>query len=513
MPQQSDFFQEATEALFKDLEGDVVLSNILRFLHDYMPVSAIGLLRYVHDKNAVEFISTAFAGKNRNIPQYYKFSATEKEEAVSVTAAIDDLHIVNDADFTPAVIRDVAKIIIPGKLSFIRISLIWDSVRLGSLFIYAEETNQYKEKHLDQLKLLRKPFTMAVANILRHRTINELRAKLEEENRALKNEISHSTDVQIIGAEFGLKKVMEQIRQVAPTDSTVLLMGETGVGKDIIANSLHQYSARRNRPFIKVNCGAIPESLIDSELFGHEKGAFTGALKRKKGRFERANFGTIFLDEVGELPLSAQVRLLRILQNKEFERVGGADTISVDTRIIAATNRDLSAMVKEGEFREDLFFRLNVFPIQVPPLRERVSDIPELVTHFLEKKSASLNLRKTFNPAPDTIQNMMEYAWPGNVRELENVIERELIRSNSKAGEKHIYFGAHTPSNSKADIIEDDTILTLDQAMARHIRSVLERAEGKVEGKNGAAELLGMNPGTLRSRMRKLGIKFGRKVS
>ena len=512
MQPESYFFQKATEALFKDLEGNVVLSNIMDLLKDYMPISAMSLARYVREKNAIEFMATAFADEERSIEQYYHFSPKQLEEAIKVTSAIDELNIVNDIDLMPEVIREVAMKMVPVKHSFIRLSLIWDSIRLGSLFIYAEGVNRYTEDDLKKVAILRKPFTMAVSNILRHKTINELKARLEEENQTLRNEIQSSKDSCIIGAEFGLKHVVELTMQVAPTDSSVLLMGETGVGKDIIANTLHQYSTRRNRPFVKVNCGAIAESLIDSELFGHEKGAFTGAISRKKGRFERANFGTIFLDEIGELPMSAQVRLLRILQNNEFERVGGNRTLTVNTRIIAATNRDLKAMVKEGTFREDLLFRINVFPIHIPPLRERVNDIPDLVNHFIEKKSGRLKLRRKFKPAPKTFENMARYSWPGNVRELENVVERELILSNSKPGEKYIYFSAPKLENSK-EYSSDGPLLTLDEAMEEHIRIALKRAGGRVEGNNGAAELLGINPGTLRSRMRKLGMKFGRKSS
>jgi transcriptional regulator with GAF, ATPase, and Fis domain len=306
---------------------------------------------------------------------------------------------------------------------------------------------------------------------------------------------------------------MNMVRQVAPLNSPVLLLGETGVGKDVIANAIHFSSPRKDGPFVKVNCGAIPETLLDSELFGHEKGAFTGALSQKRGRFERADQGTILLDEIGELPPQAQIRMLRVLQYKELERVGGTHPISVDIRLIAATNRNLQEMVKEKQFREDLWFRLNVFPIRIPSLRERGEDIPALVHHFVKRKTRELKLPNPPALAQGAIDRLTAYDWPGNVRELENLVERALILSQgspltfdelSKGNEKNI---ASSPAGPEGKT------LNLDAAISDHIRRVLEMAHGKVHGKGGAAELLGMNPSTLRYRMDQLGIPYGRKVA
>jgi len=320
----------------------------------------------------------------------------------------------------------------------------------------------------------------------------------------------------VIGADFGLKETMHLVQQVAAMNSPVLLLGETGVGKELFANTIHNFSQRREESLIKVNCGAIPESLIDSELFGHEKGAFTGAISKKLGRFERANQGTIFLDEVGELPAEAQIRLLRVLQEKEIERVGGTKNIPVNIRVIAATHRDLNEMMKTKHFREDLYFRLNVFPIKIPPLRHRISDIPVLTQHFIQKKCQELNLAKIPSISPDAMDRFINYHWPGNVRELENAIERELILRqgdllifNDIGGEKTI--SGHTkPAGIKATVphtVQSDFI-SLDLAMAGHIREALKLSGGRVEGKRGAATLLNINPGTLRHRMKKLGIQF-----
>jgi transcriptional regulator with GAF, ATPase, and Fis domain len=314
----------------------------------------------------------------------------------------------------------------------------------------------------------------------------------------------------IIGEEFGLGPVMEMVRQVAPSESPVLLLGETGTGKDIIANAVHQASERRNGPFIAVNCGAIPETLIDSELFGHEKGSFTGALSQKRGRFERADKGTIFLDEIGEMPPSAQVRLLRVLQNKEIERVGGVTPIPLDIRIIAATNRNLDKMVEENQFRQDLMFRLNVFPITIPPLRERIGDIPALAQYFLQKKIRELKIQRTPKLADKALEQLEFYDWPGNVRELENVIERALLLNPEGPLEFSHIVSIDRGRNKKGTLKKNYVSMRLDDVLSNHIRLVLQHVNGKVHGPGGAAEILGVNPSTLRGKMRKLGISYGR---
>jgi transcriptional regulator with GAF, ATPase, and Fis domain len=336
------------------------------------------------------------------------------------------------------------------------------------------------------------------------------RTRLADDNRFLQRELLRITGDEIIGADFGLREVMYKLRLVAPTDSPVLLMGETGAGKDVVANAIHLSSSRRDGPFIPVNCGAIPDSLLDSELFGHEKGAFTGALAKKRGRFERADRGTILLDEIGEMPLEAQVRLLRVLQHREIERVGGADRIPVNIRIIAATNQDLPAMVRAGRFREDLWFRLNVFPITVPPLRERSCDIPELVNHFIERKARELKLGSTPRLAPGAIENLMGYHWPGNVRELENLVERAMILH--RGGPLSFDDLSVSPIKKTTATAEgsDESELRLDAVIASHIRRVLGMTGGRIHGTGGAGDLLGVNPNTLRSKMSKLGIQFRR---
>jgi len=285
----------------------------------------------------------------------------------------------------------------------------------------------------------------------------------------------------------------------------VLLTGETGTGKELIARALHDASPRKDRPLIKINCGAIPQGLVESELFGHEKGAFTGALQKRIGRFELADKGTLFMDEVGELPLDTQVKLLRVLQEQEFERLGGVRGIKVDVRLVAATNRDLESEVSNGRFRADLYYRLAVFPIRIPPLRERPDDIPALVRHFLahfqRKLAKSLN-----GVTPDSMRRLTEYAWPGNIRELQNVMERACVLARGPIVDLSAALGGIDQPVPEARPIEDDRLLTLDEHEQTQIRRALDEAAGKIHGPGGAAALLGINASTLRSRMEKHGM-------
>jgi transcriptional regulator with GAF, ATPase, and Fis domain len=293
---------------------------------------------------------------------------------------------------------------------------------------------------------------------------------------------------------------------VAPSNSPALLLGETGTGKEVIANAIHMASPRSKGPMISMPCGAIPETLLDSELFGHEKGAFTGASERKRGRFERADGGTLFLDEIGELSPEAQVKLLRVLQERCFERVGGAETIEVDVRVIAATHRDLDKMVREMKFREDLWYRLNVLPIRIPPLRLRREDIPSLVQYFVERKAREMNLLRVPRISSHDLERLKAYDWPGNVRELQNIVERALILSRGDSLRFPDLASSRPDSEGQETAAASGAPRTMDEAVADHIRSVLDRVGWQVAGSGGAAELLDMNPSTLRFRMKKLGI-------
>ncbi len=306
----------------------------------------------------------------------------------------------------------------------------------------------------------------------------------------------------MIGESPALQRVREQIAQVAPTDSTVLIQGETGTGKELVARAIHEKSGRRERPLIKLNCAALPRELVESELFGHERGAFTGAVQQRRGRFELADGGTLFLDEVGEMPPDAQAKLLRVLQDHEFERIGGARSLRVDVRVVAATNRDLHAEVDGGRFRADLYFRLDVFPIVLPPLRERRDDIPRLLRHFAARTARRLG-RAIEGVSPAFIERARAYDWPGNIRELENLVERALIMSRGGLLDASELF-AVPPRAAPADPAGMETLEELERA---HIRRVLDDTCWRIEGDHGAACKLGLNPSTLRGRMRKLGIR------
>jgi formate hydrogenlyase transcriptional activator len=312
-------------------------------------------------------------------------------------------------------------------------------------------------------------------------------------------ERNHGRFEQLIGNSSALESVLEQVEQVAPTGSTVLIQGETGTGKELIARAIHNISSRCGRSFIKLNCAAIPFDLLESELFGHEKGAFTGAIAQKVGRFEMADKGTLFLDEIGDIPLGLQPKLLRVLQEQEFERLGGTRTHQVDVRLVAATNRDLANMVKQGKFRSDLYYRLNVFPILLPPLRERREDIPALVEHFVEVYSGRIG-KQIEDISPETMSALRSHHWPGNIRELQNFIERSVILSSGKV--------LHSPLAELLRSIEPDSLgaVTLEEAERDHIRKTLERTRWVVAGPNGAAARLGIKRSTLYFRMQRLGI-------
>ena len=331
--------------------------------------------------------------------------------------------------------------------------------------------------------------------------VQQLKERLQAENLYLREEIQGSHNFEeMIGQSDALTKTKRRIEQVAATDATVLVLGETGVGKELIARAIHNLSQRSERPLVKVNCASLPSTLIESELFGHEKGAFTSASARRVGRFELADGGTIFLDEIGELPLESQVKLLRVIQEGEFERLGGSVTIKVDIRIVAATNRDLTKAVWAGHFRDDLYYRLNVFPVEVPPLRDRVEDIPPLVAHFVRKFSAKLG--KQIDHVPEHVQDALRhYDWPGNIRELENVIERAVILATDATLRVDEALEAR-PGVPGAGADRR----TLEQIERDHIVSVLEQTDWRMEGDRGAAIILGLHPNTLRSRMKKLGI-------
>jgi transcriptional regulator with GAF, ATPase, and Fis domain len=505
---ENQFFREITLRICGSLEIEKALWHCFLYIRDIIPADELILTKYNRTTGTLDIVAVA----------------DEKGGSLSMEEILMPPHLQKQLEdpfqfprvrISDDVYKDEILAIVADKYSWTDSSiivgrLIVENRFVGSLIGRVKEKGQYTEDDAVLWSLINEPAAIALANSRRYMELIKLKELLADDSKYFQNELRRGFSEEIIGAEFGLKTVLGQVLKVAPQSSPVLLYGETGTGKELIANAIHNFSPVSNGPLIKVNCGAIPESLIDSELFGHEKGAFTGAMSQQRGRFERANGGTIFLDEVSELPFHAQVRLLRVLQEKEIERVGGTHSIKVDIRIISATNKDLMSLVKENLFRDDLYYRLCVFPIYIPPLRERKSDIPTLVDYFMRKKAIEIGLH--FKPVltPGTMEMLVDYDWPGNVRELSNVLERAIIIHGGKPLSFEDILGIPVHSNEQRVHSHENNDLTLNNVEAQHIRVALKMAEGKVEGEKGAAEILGINPGTLRHRMRKLGIPFGR---
>jgi formate hydrogenlyase transcriptional activator len=380
--------------------------------------------------------------------------------------------------------------------------LIRSNSVLGVLSVARLRKDSFTEQDVDFLLQIAGQIAIAIDNALAYRKISEFSDKLAQEKLYLEDEIRSELNFEeIVGNSAVLRRVLRQVEAVAPTDSTVLIYGETGSGKELVARAVHKLSQRSNHAFVKLNCAAIPTGLLESELFGHEKGAFTGAIAQRIGRFELASEGTIFLDEVGEIPLDLQPKLLRVLQEREFERLGSSRTLHTNARLIAATNRDLNVLVDNQKFRSDLFYRLNVFPICVPPLRERTEDIPFLVRHFAQH-FARLMKKQIDTISSETMGALIRYPWPGNIRELQNVIERALILSSGKELKVPV-------ADLKPRTMENGAsngMMTLEEMERQHILYVLEKTNWVFSGPNGAAARLGMKRPTLQFRMRKLGI-------
>ncbi len=510
---RNEFFRQATLSLFSSLDIDKALGRFLGYIQQFIPADGLVLGMYDPEHNVGRMLAGIYPDHVKKpsptitIPPELWDYLKQHWEAEAETSFINDMNLED-----PEIIA-ATNLIWPNAASGIHMDLELEKHRLGVLMFFTGRKHQYSDVHVELISLLHDPMAAAVSNLLKHQEIVRLHQLLEDDNEFLSQQLMEMSGNTIIGADFGLSHVIEMVRQVAPMTSPVFLMGETGVGKEVIANAIHNASPRKGKPLIKVNCGAIPESLIDSELFGHEKGAFTGAVSMKRGLFERAHTGTIFLDEIGELPLAAQVRLLRVLQEKEIERVGGTGPISVDVRIVSATHRNLEQMVRENTFREDLWFRLNVFPIHIPPLRQRPEDIPALVSYFMERKSKELKIQRIPALDPVKVLQLQNYHWPGNVRELENVLERMLITGTfpdmDMFNDPPVKFSRDdSPPEQQVDTVSK---LTLEQLDREYIERVLHSVEGKIEGVDGAAQWLGLHPSTLRARMKKLGIAFGRK--
>lgn len=375
------------------------------------------------------------------------------------------------------------------------------------LFLFFKKPQTLDRNAMRLLKALTLPIALAVSNILITRKIENSDQKLFSLN-SFRSSVStvrkDENSSKIIGTSDAIKKIKILINQVAPSDSGVLILGESGTGKEVVASEIHTNSARSEKPMIKVNCAAIPVHLIESELFGHEKGSFTGAIEKRIGKFELANNGTLFLDEIGDLPLEMQTKLLRVLQEKEFDRIGGKKAIKVNVRIIAATNRDLPVEMQHGRFRKDLFYRLNIFPITIPPLRNRKDDIPDLCLHFLDKHSGTKNKSKTLSA--NALKEIIHYSWPGNIRELEHCIERSILLADGSVINE-VSFLSDNEKILASDVYSEFQIKSLKEMEKEYILKIIKLCNGRISGPNGAAVKLEIPSTTLISKMQKLGIK------
>lgn len=514
MNSYSDLFREVTLRICGSLDIDEAVYDVFTYLKHKLPLDCIILSVYEKGVHSSRVIAVAYKNQGTLMDEYVPLSKDawkvikdwKKESKTKTIPWIrDHNHPINKE-----IIRLLRKGFFKGQFpegeSFCSITcaLKIKQTIIGNLTFCAWGDGHYNESHSRLIKEINEPFAIALSNSLRY-------LDMEKDRKALLKDVREKKGDTVIGADSGLSEAMRLLEYVAPTDTPVLILGETGTGKEVVAAKLHSLSKRSDSPFISLNCGAIPESLIDSELFGHEKGAFTGAFERTAGRFERAHCGTLFLDEIGELPQAAQVKLLRVLQTGEFERVGGKKTQKADVRIIAATHRNLEMMVKSEVFRADLWYRLNIFPINIPPLRKRKQDIPAMLHHFIRQKSFEMNLPYRPEIAPGQLEILMEYDWPGNVRELQNLVERAIILSKGSP----LKFGLKKTdcsyeNNQHISCENNDRILTADEAMEAHIRFALKKCGWKISGTGGAADLLGMNPNSLRSRMRKFKIPFKR---
>jgi len=450
-----------------------------------------------------------FPGGNSQIHEVQLPSLEDSPAASALRARQPLLWNRADAERFPSEI--VRRLLAEGLQSAVCIPLLRGDRALGTLNVASMREAAFAPQDVELLTQIGNELAIAVENALAFRQIEELKDKLAEEKLYLEDEIRTEYDFEeIVGESQSWTRVLRDVETVAPTDSTVLIQGESGTGKELIARAIHNLSGRRERTFVKVNCAAIPTGLIESELFGHEKGAFTGAISQKIGRFELADKGTLFLDEIGDIPLELQPKLLRVLQEREFERLGSTRTVKVNIRLVTATNRDLSQMIASREFREDLFYRLNVFPIPLPPLRERREDIPLLVRYFTQKYARRMN-RPIDTIPTEAMEALANWNWPGNVRELENLIERAVILTRGSV--LHVPLAELRNGGEAAPgPAMTGALTTLEEAEREHILRALRESKWVVGGPAGAAARLGLKRTTLQSRMQKLGIARGREL-
>jgi len=511
---------QINNAIVTNLTQEALLHSISETLHRVISFDRCAITVYQPERDTFRFL--AVEGDLHS--DYFRAGLEDSRSETCVSWVFDHQQ--------PLLRRDLQKerkyanehrLATEGIQSMCALPLACQGKCIGTLSLVSLEKAKYSDEDAGFLQEVANQIALAIQNMQAYQEIDSLKARLERENVYLREELrtQHNFE-EIVGNSPALLKALHAVDQVAPMDTTVLIYGETGTGKELVARAIHSRSARNGRALVNVNCSAISAGLVESELFGHMKGAFTGAIERRIGRFELANGGTIFLDEIGELCLETQVKLLRVLQEHEFEVVGSSRPLHVDVRVIAATNRNLREAVEAGRFRSDLFYRLNVFPLELPPLRERRSDIPQLVTFCVSRFSKRIG-KKIDGVSRESMENLMNYPWPGNIRELQNVIERAIILSVgpilrldrglmpvvsvTKDIETPEMDG---PEHWQADIKSPKPLLTLDEVDRNHILAALQHAGGVVDGPKGAARILNLHPNTLRHRMDKLGIKGSR---
>jgi formate hydrogenlyase transcriptional activator len=507
---------QINNAIITNLTQEALLRSISEALHRVIAFDRCAITLYQPKRDS--FLFLAVEGELSS--EYFRTGLEVPRSETSVGWVFDHRQPLLRRDLqTESHYANERRLCAEGIQSKCVLPLAFQGKCIGALSVVSRKPDQYSEEDAAFLQDVANQVTLAIQNMQSYQEINNLKARLENENVYLREEIltEHNFE-EIVGNSPALLKALHAVAQVAPTDATVLICGETGTGKELVARAIHSRSGRNGRALVNVNCSAISAGLVESELFGHMKGAFTGAIDRRIGRFELAHGGTIFLDEIGELSLETQVKLLRVLQEHEFEPVGSSRPLRVDVRVIAATNRDLREAVESGRFRSDLFYRLNVFPIGLPPLRERRSDIPQLVAFYIARISKRLG-KKIDGVSRESMQNLMNYPWPGNIRELQNVIERAVILATeptlrldrqlmpilaSTIGGELLETSAQ--DDEQAVLQSPSRILTLDEADRNHILAALQLTDGVVHGPKGAAKILNIHPNTLRHRMKKLSI-------
>lgn len=524
IPDDNTFFFEAIQRLCASLKPEIAIGEFYAYISRHVPLRAFSLIsaspKNIHPEVAMLVAHVDAEGvqcpmqRIRLLPHYVELA---QQLRLNEPDGFDERLITDSQDDCMRYLR-----VFPQEhdvpLFFVR--LVKDDVVFGSAQFSGSEA--FTEEHLRRMRGLEGPLCIAMGNILQHWVLTEIHANIMNDNQRLRRLLQGLDSVDVIGSGAGLKKVMLKVRQVAPVDVPVLILGETGTGKEVIAKALHELSLRRDKPFVVVNCGALPPSLIESELFGYARGAFTGATENRKGYFERANGGTLFLDEIGELPLEAQSRLLRVLETREVDKVGGSAPVKLDIRLLAATNRNLRAMVDEGTFRNDLYFRLCVVSIELPPLRQRTEDIPELVHYLLHRSAARFGVAVPVL-AEGELERLQAYTWPGNIRELQNVLEEALVCIDGKPlhlGEAvsdlpraqaaiTTQNGAGNPPSDEFSVLSADgtgAVPTHDEVLRAYFSRLLQATGGRISGPRGAALKAALNPGTFRFKCVKLGV-------